>query len=58
MSVDFGSRSHHTGPACKYVRRLDADSVLDWCQAVWERAKQAEDPISGRVGTRLSPQGC
>ena len=43
MSVYFVYRSHYEGPSGKHVRRLDADSVLGWYQAVWERAKQAED---------------
>ncbi len=43
MSVYFVYRSDYEGPSGKHVRRLDADSVLGWYQAVWERAKQAED---------------
>jgi hypothetical protein len=43
MSVYFVYRSHYEGPSGKHVRRLEADSVLGWFQAVWERAKQAED---------------
>ena len=43
MSVYFVYRSHYEGPSGKHVRRLDGDSVLGWFQAVWERAKQAED---------------
>ena len=43
MSVSFVYRSHYEGPSGKHVRRLDADSVLGWFQAVWERAKGADD---------------
>jgi hypothetical protein len=54
MSVYFVYRSHYEGPSGKHVRRLDADSVLGWFQAVWERAKGAED-TSEWVKTEL---GC
>jgi hypothetical protein len=43
MSVYFVYRSHYEGPSGKHVRRLDGDSVLAWFQAVWDRAKQADD---------------
>ncbi len=43
MSVYFVYRSHYEGPSGKHVRKLDGDSVLGWFQAVWERAKQADD---------------
>jgi hypothetical protein len=43
MSVSFVYRSHYEGPSGKHVCKLDADSVLGWFRAVWERAKAAED---------------
>ena len=53
MSVYFVYRSHYEGPSGKHVRRLSADSVLGWFQAVWERAKQANDAsewVSSELG--------
>ena len=54
MSVYFVYRSHYEGPSGKHVRRLDAESVLGWFRAVWERAQQADD-ASEWVRTEL---GC
>jgi hypothetical protein len=54
MSVYFVYRSHYEGPSGKHVRRLDGDSVLGWFQAVWERAKQADDTsewVTSEIGT-------
>jgi len=56
MSVYFVYRSHYEGPSGKHVRRLDGDSVLGCFQAVWERAKQADDPsewVKSEIGTSI-----
>jgi hypothetical protein len=56
MSVYFVYRSHYEGPSGKHVRRLDGDSVLGWFQAVWERAKQADDAwewVKSEIGTSV-----
>ena len=44
LSVYFIYRSHYEGPAGKYVRRVDADTVLAWFQATWEPAQAANEP--------------
>jgi hypothetical protein len=54
MSVYFVYRSHYEGPSGKHVRVLDADSVLGWFRAAWERAKGAEDAaewVKAEIGT-------
>lgn len=56
MSVYFVYRSHYAGPSGKHVRRLDGDSVLGWLQAVWNRAKQADDTsewVKSEIGTSV-----
>ena len=56
MSVDFVYRSHYEGPSGKHVRRLEGDSVLGWFQAVWERAKEADDAsewVKSEIGTSI-----
>src|SRR5579875_448398 len=56
MSVYVVYRSHYEGPSGKHVRRLDGDSVLGWFQAVWERAKQADDAsqwVKSEIGTSV-----
>ena len=56
MSVYFVYRSHYEGPSGKHVRRLDGDSVLGWFQAIWERAKQADDAsewVKSEIGTSV-----
>jgi hypothetical protein len=54
MSAYFVYRSHYDGPSGKHVRVLDAETVLGWFQAAWERAKAAEDAaewVEAEVGT-------
>jgi hypothetical protein len=42
--VHFVFRRHHEGPLGKRVRRIRGRSVLEWFQAAWQEAVEAEDP--------------
>lgn len=44
MAVYFVYRSHYDNPGCKYVRRFDADTVLDWFRSVWKPIPDTNQP--------------
>jgi hypothetical protein len=43
MTVSFVLRSCDSGPASKFVRRLEADTLLDWFRSAWDCGGLADD---------------
>ncbi len=43
MSISFVYRTPYAGPIGKHIRRLEADSILDWFRRVWTHAALGED---------------
>jgi hypothetical protein len=54
MSVYFAYRCHYNQPNCKFVRRFDAPSILDWFRANWE----GEADYSAASKLALEKLGC
>jgi hypothetical protein len=52
LVVHFVYRTPYAGPTGKHIRRLEADSILDWFRRVWNLASRGDDEDEWTLSAR------